>query len=351
MDKTKRVARHFLPTGVLAAEFAADEQSIYAACVDGVHELNLDNGESRKLYEHDSYVSGIGRVDHDRLLVTAGFDGQLKWFDLSRYEVVRKVKAHQFWSWDMAISPDQQMVATVTGQYLAGSYEYEPRAESEPSLRIIDAVSGEILHSLPHVPSVQAVAFSPDSRYVVAANIMGEIRIWNAISGDLLNQWTTPDFTSWGIIKSHCYIGGIFALQFTTNGEQLLAAGMGPMRDPMAGNGKQLWQKFAWREQPARKIDETHNGQNGEGLMETLCVDDKRGMFLMGGRLRGGKWNAAVFQLDSGDLVHSLNTGFRMTDSRLSHNRDRLILAGCDKQKRHDGRYPPWGVVEVHELG
>ena len=41
----KRVA-HRLPTGVLGVTQAADPQLVYAACMDGVYELNLDDGES-----------------------------------------------------------------------------------------------------------------------------------------------------------------------------------------------------------------------------------------------------------------------------------------------------------------
>ena len=33
---------------------------------------------------------------------------------------------------------------------------------------------------------------------------------------------------------------------------------MGSTRDPAAGNGKQLWQRFDWRANPAKKLDETH---------------------------------------------------------------------------------------------
>ena len=44
---------------------------------------------------------------------------------------------------------------------------------------------------------------------------------------------------------------------------------MGDMRDPMAGNGKQLWQRFAWQTSPVEKTQESVADQTGEGLMET----------------------------------------------------------------------------------
>lgn len=349
---TTKVATHKMPTGVLGITPAPDLESVFAACVDGVYRVNLETGDANKLYEHGSYASSVVYHNESNSIISSGFDGHIKWFNVDQESVMRDVVAHDFWSWQMASSADGQKIASVTGQYLAGSEKYEPRAQSEPCLKVFDSASGDELHTLSHVPSVQAVAISPDSRFVAAANIMGEIRVWDIDSGDLVNQWTTPDFTSWGIIKSHCYIGGIFALHFTKDGQYLLAAGMGPMRDPMAGNGRQLWQKFAWMEQPARKVDETHGGQSGEGLMETLALDPTGEYFLMGGRLRGGKWNAAIFDVESGENLHAVNTGFRMTEAYFSSDGKHVVMAGCDKQskRKSDGTFDPWGVVEIHAI-
>ncbi|MEZ6108236.1 MAG: hypothetical protein R3B96_19560 [Pirellulaceae bacterium] len=145
-------------------------------------------------------------------------------------------------------------LASVTGQYLAGSYRYDPAESDEPTVRVVDAETGEVVGSYSMLPSVQAVAFSPDSRFVAAGNLMGQVRVWDIASGELKADIKSEDFTSWGIIKSHCYIGGIHALRFSPDGERVIAAGMGPMRDPMAGNGKQRWQEFAWTEPGLRRF-------------------------------------------------------------------------------------------------
>ena len=236
----------------------------------------------------------MNRID-EHCALSAGYDGSLRWIDVSGEAEQRKIQLHNFWSWDMALSPNKQLIASVTGQYLAGGYKYEPRRETEPSIRIVATETGEILHSLPHVPSVQAVAFSPDNRYVAAGNLMGEIRVFDVNDGEMVANWTTSSFTSWGVIKSHCYLGGIFAMQFTPDGNHLLLAGMGPMRDPMAGNGKQRWEKWKWNDFEPSKIDETHRGDSGEGLMETPCHPS------IGRILRDG-WQAAWWQVECRDV-------------------------------------------------
>lgn len=348
--KPKRIQEFKLPTGVLSAALSEDQDCVACACIDGVYLLKLDSGELKKLYQHGSYVSSIEWLSSE-VIVSAGYDGDLCWFDVTKQEEIRRVHAHQFWSWDMALSSDRKRIATVTGQYIAGGYKYEPQSEREPSLCILDAISGKKLHELPHVPSVQAVAISPDNRLVSAANLMGEVRVYELGSGELVKQWTTSDFTSWGIIKSHSYLGGVFSMRFTPESDAVLLAGMGPMRDPMAGNGKQLWQKWSLSPESPELLDQTHEGQAGEGLMEALAVEASLPFFVMGGRLRGGDWNAAFFDLASGDRLTTLKTGYRITDARFHRGGDHFLLAGATSQGglKKQGGFRDYGRVELYE--
>lgn len=348
----KELHQHKLPMGILSAALLPDGQRMVAACMDGVYLASLDRSlEPQQLYAHDSYVSSVVWLNDD-VIVSAGYDGVACWFDLEAMQEIRRVKLHEFWSWDMALSPDRRLLASVTGQYLAGGYQYEPAPEREPSLRIVDALSGEALHSLAHVPSVQAVAFSPDSQFVAAGNLMGEVRVFDTTHGSLVSNWTTPAFTSWGIIKSHCYLGGIFSMQFTPDGNGLLLAGMGPMRDPMAGNGKQLWQKWSWRDSQPQLIDQMHDGQAGEGLMETVAINPAGDLFALGGRLRGGDWNAALFDLNSGEQLVKLKTNCRIAQALFTPDDQRVVLVGLQGQpkEKHDGKFPDFGRIDVFEI-
>ena len=348
----KRTAKWSLPMGILGSSIAPDGSRLSAACMDGVYDVDLTPGQPSRLGEHNSYVSSVVRLQHSDVLLSAGYDGNVHWYRKSDGSFQRHISLHDFWSWDMAVSPNERLLASVTGQYLAGGYRYEPAAESEPSVRVVDVHSGKILHSLPHVPSVQAVAFSPDSRYVAAGNLMGEVRVWQTDTGQLVRTIKTDGFTTWGIIKSHCYLGGIFALKFTPDGDHLLLAGMGPMRDPMAGNGKQRWEKWAWNQESPQRIDTTHKKEAGEGLMETLALHPDGRRFLMGGRLRGGDWNAAVFDLNSGDRLTTLKSGYRITEAHFTADCTRLVVTGLTGQptKKKNGRFRDFGRVEVYDV-
>lgn len=338
--------------GALSAVRAEEDNAIIAGCMDGVYRFDLDTHQEERLYQHESYVSSVSLLD-DQRIVSAGYDGQLTWFDLKNREMIRTVDAHEFWSWDMCVSADRSRIATVTGQYFAGGYRYEPQPEREPSIKVFASDTGELLHELSHVPSTQAVAISPDNRRVAAGNLMGEVRVFDLATGEMVANWTTPDFTSWGIIKSHCYLGGIFAMKFTPDSQELLLCGMGPMRDPMAGNGRQLWQRWDYQSPEAKMLDQTHKGESGEGLMETLAVHSTSDLFAMGGRLRGGDWNLALFDLHAGDKKASLKTGYRITEASFSADGQSLLVVGTQgqpKDRNDSGVFPKFGRIEIYEI-
>jgi WD40 repeat protein len=350
--KTEMLKEHSIPTAVLGLDLFADDKRALIACMDGgVYELDLESGATIPLAKHDSYASSVSLIKDSARAISGGYDGQLIWHDLSSRAEIQKLTAHKFWSWQSRVSPDGKLVATVGGQYLCGGYKYEPATDSEHSVKVFSAADGKLAHSFEFLPPVQSLAFSPDSKHLAAGNLMGDIRIWDVETGEQKAAWNTPNFTGWGIIKGHYYTGGIFALMFAPDSQSIYAAGMGTTTDPAAGNGRQLWQRFAWTENPARKISETKDGESGAGLMESLCWHPSHEYFAMAGRLFQGKWNTAFFDANTGSLKHSFDAKLRITHARFTSDGKRLILAGATGQeKKKDGKYPNYGRVKIYSV-
>ncbi|RYD42848.1 MAG: hypothetical protein EOP83_32305, partial [Verrucomicrobiaceae bacterium] len=304
-----------LPTGVLALAAAPDDLHVYAACIDGqIYEVEVATGATKAFEgQHTSYASGCVLLPDGKTLISGGYDGTLLWHDVETRRSFRRLKAHAFWSWQLALSPDGSRVSTVTGQYLPGGEKYEPAPAAEPTVKVYDTRTGDLVQAFEHLAPVLSTAFSPDGRHVAAANMMGDVRIWELSTGKVAAAFNTPDFTSWGIIKSPNYLGGIYSLAFAPDGESLLCCGMGPMNDPMAGNGKMTWQRWAWRETPPKMLDQVHDGEHGSGLMETLAHLPDGSAFVMAGKQAQGTWNAAVFSATDGKLLASLDTKSRVT--------------------------------------
>lgn len=346
--KLTKVQDLSLPTGVLGLAARADGTLLYAACMDGMlYECHPATATiSPFSIGHGSFASGCALLPNGTTLISAGYDGCLMWHDVASKQCFRRVQAHSFWSWQLALSADGQRVASVTGQYLAGGEKYEPAKAIEPTVKVYDTQTGDLWHSFDHGPPVLSVAFAPDGKHVAAANMMGEVCVWDLECGKLAAEFTTPDFTSWGIIKSPHYCGGIFGLAFSPDGASLLCCGMGPMTDPMAGNGKMTWQRWAWQAAPPKKINQIGDGIGGAGLMETLSFAPS-GAFLMAGRQAQGTWNAALFS-DDGKLLASLDTKSRITRAAFAPEGRTLYLAAATGQPhRKDGRWPDFGRIHI----
>ena len=349
-------SRHISTTeqasGILSAVLHPSDPLLFTTSMDGrVQSLDLNTHHETLIGNHQSYASGIVVGPTSNTVISAGYDGLLIWHDIVNKHPIHVVEAHKFWSWRLAISPDSKYVASCTGRYQSGGYKYEPAAESEPSIKIFDAKTGQTTHEFEHTPPVTSLAFSPDSKFVAAGNLMGQLRIYDLATSQLQTEWTTDAFTSWGIIKSHHYIGGIFDLAFTPDITGLIACGMGPMRDPMAGNGKQTWQRFAWQSQGTPLSHEIEQKDAGKGLMESLSIDPINERFVMAGRLAQGQWNTAVFDTNTGSLLHSLNTKMRTTKALFTHDSNQLILCGAGSQKApKEGLWPDFGRIHIYQL-
>jgi WD40 repeat protein len=340
-----------LETGVLAMAGVTDGSRLYAACVDGrVYEVSPESQEIQPFEGgHTSYASGCVLTPDGKVLITGGYDGHLCWHDVATKKEMRRIKAHDFWSWDLALAPDGRFVATVTGQFLVGSEKYEPLPSALPTVKVFDVHSGELVHGWELLPPVLSVTFSPDGRHLAAATMMGEVRVWDLATGKPAGSFKTPDFSSWGIIKSPHYLGGIYGLTFAPDGASVLGCGMGPMVDPMAGNGKMTWQRWSWNEPSPRLLTQVKDSERGSGLMETIGFAPDKKTFVMAGRQAQGTWNAALFNESDGGLLASLDTKGRITGHHFTGDGRLLYLgAAAGQGERKDGKWPAWG--KIHQV-
>lgn len=341
-----------LPTGVLGLALAPDARTAFATCADGsVHAVDLTSGTTAPFTTgHSSFASGCVLLPDGKTLITSGYDGTLLWHDTATRRAWRRVPAHGFWSWSLALSGDGSLVASTTGQYLPGGWKYEPAAETEPSVKVFDTHTGDVIAALSHAPPVQSCAFSPDGRHLAAGNIMGEVRVWDMRhTASPACVFQSPDFTSWGSIKTHHHCGGIFGMSFSPDGETLALCGMGPMGDPMAGNGKMTWQRWDWRK--GEKRDQIKDGQHGKGLMESIAWMPDGSHFLMAGRQAQGTWNAALFSAADGSLVHSVDTANRITQARFGADGKSVVVSAAHAQpQRKNGQWPEWGKIQLFSI-
>src|SRR5213075_1689587 len=143
LEKTKTI---HLPTAVLGLSGAPDGARLYAACMDGKLYAVLPTTETVTPFEegHSSYASGCVLLPEGNTLISAGYDGSLCWHDAVSKKLIRRVSAHDFWSWQLALSRDGKRVASVSGQFLVGTEKYEPAKATGPTVKVYDTASAEL---------------------------------------------------------------------------------------------------------------------------------------------------------------------------------------------------------------
>ena len=86
--------------------------------------------------------------------------------------------------------------------------------------------------------------------------------------------------------------------------------------------------------------------------MEALAIHPNRDSFAMGGRLRGGEWNVAIFSMHDGHRLATLKTGFRVTSLRFTEDGDHLVVMGANGQPKpcKNGQTDPFGRCEIYKV-
>src|ERR1043166_8288401 len=165
---------HKLPTGALGLAITPDGKRAFVACVDGaIHIVDTETGKFETFEEkHSSFAIGCVLLPDGTTVISGGYDGKLFWHDVESRRCLRRVQAHQFWNWQLALSPDGRLLAATTGQYLPGGWQYEPAPEAEPSVKVFDTRTGDPAATFTHTPPVPSCAFSPDGKHLAAANMM-----------------------------------------------------------------------------------------------------------------------------------------------------------------------------------
>ena len=152
-------------------------------------------------------------------------NGKLRFWDPATGQLLRNVNAQYYDVTSLAISRDGLLIATGSG--------YDPITQgtlitSIQTLRIWDAKTGRLLHSIGPNAQVNAVAFSPDGRQVLSGSDDNQLILWDSASGAVVRRFDG-------------HSGSITAVTFSADGAQVLSAsGDGTVRIWNRGTGELL---------------------------------------------------------------------------------------------------------------
>ncbi|MBI4510176.1 MAG: protein kinase [Deltaproteobacteria bacterium] len=160
---------------------------------------------------HEGGASNVAFSSDSRHLVTSGFDGAVKLWEIPGGKLVRTMTGHKAEVIRAAFSPDGTRIVT---------------ASWDNTAKVWDAGSGALVcNALGHQDKVDWAEFSPDGRRILTASSDKTARIWDAADGRRL-------------VTLEGHAGKIFQARFTKNGERVITTswdGSARIFDAMSG--------------------------------------------------------------------------------------------------------------------
>jgi WD40 repeat protein len=133
--------------------------------VNNIHEQNQLKG-------HQDWVSSVSFSPDGKRLVTAGFDGTARLWNLSG-EQLAEFNGHKKWVYSASFSPDGKRLAT---------------AGRDGTVKLWNLSGEQLAEFNGHQNQIYSVSFSPDSKRLATAGFDGTARLWN-LSGEQLVQF------------------------------------------------------------------------------------------------------------------------------------------------------------------
>jgi WD40 repeat protein len=191
------------PRGVRSVAWSYQGTFIVAGDYGGdVRTFDVKTGKQLKRIANSKNAENVRLSSDDKMLAVSYGSGDVRIFDLPQYEErITFRAAHKGGIWGMALSPNDQFVAT---------------AGKDTFVNIIDLKKNKIIHKLKHPNEINGVAFAPDNKYLATGCLDSLIRIFDVSTGEELakykghahNTITDLAFTSDGKILASCGFDG-----------------------------------------------------------------------------------------------------------------------------------------------
>lgn len=269
---------------------------------------------------HVSYVSGLALAG--KVLVSAGSDHKLIWWNTQTKEKIREIETHdKKWIRGVAASPDGKWIASVGDDMVA---------------RVWNADSGKLVHELvghekltPYglVSRFYCVRFSPDGKVLATGDQTGTALIWDTATGKQLGKVRASNLYT-ADTNGHSY-GGCRALAFSPDGSLLALSGNIAGDTSTIGGSKALVQIFDWK---AGKM--THDLVTKLNCFFESVQFHPKEPWLFAGCGAGAGEKVVLFHLDKKEVVQEFPAGKTIFDIALNESADALIAVGRSKAIR-----------------
>ncbi|MGB7341078.1 MAG: TIR domain-containing protein [Phototrophicaceae bacterium] len=188
---------------VNAVAFSPDGTQIASGDAGGIiYVWDATTGEIAYELNHEGFAAtSVSFTPDGNYVVTGGGfnrDAVLRLWDANTGALVREFVGHLGTVYDLAISPDSQMIAS---------------AEEGNQIILWDIATGDTLRTLnEHSNAVRSVTFSPDGSQLLSGSFDDSLILWDVATGDVIQQF----FGHTDVVR---------AVAFNPNGQLIISAG------------------------------------------------------------------------------------------------------------------------------
>ena len=290
-------------------------------------------------------------------LVIAGYKKQQK---TSSGAILKATLHHSDSILSAAISPDGKLLAT-------GSHDSTVKVWSLHSGELLRTISG-------HSTAVLLVAFSPASKTLLTRSRAGTVKIWNLQNGEQIKRLAdvhrhesvavSPDWqilaigTTCGTVKlQHLNSGQLLQVLKGYQGDDISAIALSPNGKMLVASGLNAASGFCratvtlW-ELPGGEVRRTFGSENYVAI-----TPDSQTLVCHGNKM------ISLWNLETGELLHSLQTGIRITSAAAISPDGKYFAVGCfdgtvrlwnlrgELLHTLDGHSSPVSAVAIGQLG
>jgi WD40 repeat protein len=266
-----------------------------------------------ELAGHDSWVRGMAFHSAGHTLVTGGYDGQLIWWSTQgdKPALQRKINAHQGWIRAVAISPDNQLVASVGNDLVVRLWSFDQGT-------LVREMKG-------HESHIYNVAFHPGGKRLLSGDLKANLLDWDVATGKQQRSIEVKSLYKYdkGFMAD---IGGMRAMAFNRDGSLVGCAGITNVTNAFAGVGNPCIELLDWE---TGKSKTQHLSKNKlRGVAWGVVLHDEK--FTVG--VSGGSGGYMLFwKFDAKEEFHQLKLPNTARDLALSPSGHQLAIA------HHDG--------------
>ncbi len=280
LPSTKRIQLFFGDSDQFTAAAFAPAQNL---AVTGGHDATLNFWDVPTgalhftLKAHDKTVSALAFAPDGETLASGGADSDVKLWNVKTGETLAHFDAHLTWVLALTFAADGQTLASAGGDHKVQLYRKQKDGKWK------NTQWKNTLTLLNSRADVVALTFTPDGKTLAAANLAGEILIWDLAAGTLRKTITLSQEIAYAVAFSpngewlasgssagmvrvwsgagelrferHGHAGEVRAVGFTANGAQLMSA----------ETGTKLWQMPNGEPRQAANITTVQYWQMTEG--------------------------------------------------------------------------------------